>query len=723
MRTLFISLVLFFAVAFYTNVYSQAVHHRINVKIDINSRTIDAIDSIGFPESMTANVNDTLKFKLNANLTVRSLNQSVKLTEMKSPASHEPSEVKEKIYMISFSSKKQNAQNLPLQFSGKLEGEIKAAAADYARGFSDTPGLICDKGIYLAGSTLWYPSFEGCMLTFSVTADIDKDWGVISQGKRTINEVVNDRKLVRYESPEPQEQIYLIAGKWTEYNKYDGNILVQAELRTPDSTMAFKYINATIDYLTLYNKLIGPYPYSKFTLVENFWETGFGMPSFTLLGEQVIRFPFILGSSYPHELLHNYWGNSVYVDYDKGNWCEGITVYMADHLLKEQQGQGAEYRRTTLQKFTDFVNAGNDFPVIKFRSRNNSAEEAIGYGKVLMIFEMLRHEYGDELFIKAWTRFYNDNKFRKASYDDIRLAFEAVTGKKLRPFFDQWLLRTGAPAIKLSNVTVKSVDGKFQLVFVLEQTQKEDVFDLKVPVAVYSENDNNVNIQDVTFNKREQTFTLTFDKRPVRLDVDPQFNVFRKLDKGEVPNSLSQIFGDTDAVMILPKNSPYLKEYIDLAEQWKASQNAQGNKLEILYDADLKEVPAKSSWIIGFDNKFAAGQDVFGGYAGFLQDETLAQVETLKQNGALVYVFPNAKDKTHTNAFLGSKNQTMIGALKRKITHYTKYSYLGFANDAGDNVLKGEFPALASPMTFYIKYDGKALQTNAKLVPRKALMY
>lgn len=99
----------------------------------------------------------------------------------------------------------------------------------------------------------------------------------------------------------------------------------------------------------MYRKLIGPYPYWKFALIENFWETGYGMPSFTLLGPQVIRFPFILHSSYPHELLHNWWGNSVYVDFKKGNWCEGLTAYLADHLIQEQRGQGDSYRRATLQ--------------------------------------------------------------------------------------------------------------------------------------------------------------------------------------------------------------------------------------------------------------------------------------------------------------------------------------------------------------------------------------
>ena len=115
----------------------------------------------------------------------------------------------------------------------------------------------------------------------------------------------------------------------------------------------------------MYRGLIGPYPYGKFALVENFWETGYGMPSYTLLGPQVIRFPFILTSSYPHEILHNWWGNSVFVDYASGNWCEGLTAYMADHLIQEQRGQGEEYRRDTLQKYRSYVKDGRDFPLTR----------------------------------------------------------------------------------------------------------------------------------------------------------------------------------------------------------------------------------------------------------------------------------------------------------------------------------------------------------------------
>src|SRR5699024_10740182 len=95
-------------------------------------------------------------------------------------------------------------------------------------------------------------------------------------------------------------------------------------------------------------------------------------------------------SSYPHEILHNWWGNGVYVDYASGNWAEGLTSYLADHLLKEQQGQGVQYRRETLQKYTDYVRGGRDFPLTEFRGRHSAATEAVGYGKTLMLFHMLR---------------------------------------------------------------------------------------------------------------------------------------------------------------------------------------------------------------------------------------------------------------------------------------------------------------------------------------------
>ena len=87
---------------------------------------------------------------------------------------------------------------------------------------------------------------------------------------------------------------------------------------------------------------------------------------------------------------------TAYVDFEQGNWCEGLTAYMADHLIQEQRGKGAEYRRGALQKYRNYVKDSRDFPLREFRSRHSAATEAVGYGKTLMGFHMLRRRLGDD---------------------------------------------------------------------------------------------------------------------------------------------------------------------------------------------------------------------------------------------------------------------------------------------------------------------------------------
>ena len=101
------------------------------------------------------------------------------------------------------------------------------------------------------------------------------------------------------------------------------------------------YLDATERYLRLYEDWIGPYPYGSFSIVSSPTPTGFGMPTLTYLGIDVLRLPFIRDTSLGHEVLHNWWGNGVYPDYATGNWSEGLTTFMADHAYREQAGPAA----------------------------------------------------------------------------------------------------------------------------------------------------------------------------------------------------------------------------------------------------------------------------------------------------------------------------------------------------------------------------------------------
>ncbi|MCB0806004.1 MAG: hypothetical protein KDC05_09420 [Bacteroidales bacterium] len=696
-----------------TSGFSQMIHHEIHADLDIQNHTITVTDEVKIPATMIP-ANGKLIFSLNTSLEVSITDENIELTqESTNEFSSDYSLVIEKNGSETFT--------VPFSYSGVINDQIEENAAAVARGFSETSGLITADGVYLGGSTLWLPDFEEPLFTFNLEVTLPSDWSVVSQGKRTQNEISGEKRTVRYESPNPDEEAYLIAAHFTEYEQMAGNIAVQAFLRTPDEELANRYIGVTAQYIEMYENLVGAYPYTKFALVENFWETGFGMPSFTLLGEKVIRLPFILYTSYPHELLHNWWGNSVYVDVHSGNWCEGITAYMADHLMKEQQGQGAQYRQTTLQKFTDYVNENNDFPLIEFRSRHNSAEEAVGYGKCLMMNHMLRKEVGDSLFKKAYQHFYQNNKFTIASYMDIRKSFEEVTRIKLEPFFSQWTERKGAPALSLSDVTVKKEAKVFKTHFTLEQTQSEDPFFINVPVAIYSEN--SVVKKMIAMDLRKQKFTLHTDELPVKIEIDPQFDVFRKLDKAEVPPALSQLFGSRDAKIILPAKSSNQEAYRELAETWQKSQEVQGKKLQIVLDSEIDELPEDQSvWVIGFENKFADQFLIAENYATSLGPENVSQILELSKSGSLVYAVPNPGNNAYSLGFIGTNIQEAIPGLARLLPHYGKYSYLGFEGTRPNNVLKGNFPSLNSPLHQIITFEGKTGIANARLEPEEPLI-
>jgi len=466
------------AILFLTNIVfaqNSLIHHEINANVQPSASFVEVTDEITIPESI---LNQELIFSLHNALTVSIETPGLDIEKIKEGVNaedigmdREETESSEGLqlneYRIIFPENHTGNLNVSLKYNGKIESPIEQSEENYARGFSESPGIIAEIGVYLAGSTYWIPHFNDELITFNLTSSTPTGWKTVSQGTRTKSEAIDGQHVDLWESPEPMEEVFLISAEFTEYDYTVGAVTAMAFLRTPDETLANKYLETTAQYLEMYRQLVGPYPFTKFALIENFWETGYGMPSFTLLGEKIIRFPFILHSSYPHELLHNWWGNSVYVDFDKGNWCEGLTAYMADHLIKEQRGQGVGYRRSTLQKFTAYVNPENDFSLTEFRSRYDAPSEAIGYGKCLMMWNMLRQDLGDEEFIKGFQNFNRTNKFKVAAFSDIQKSFEETTEKDLSEFFTQWTTRTGAPELQLNNVSVNQILFHRLLVFPL----------------------------------------------------------------------------------------------------------------------------------------------------------------------------------------------------------------------------------------------------------------
>src|SRR5882762_9773532 len=575
---------------------SPVVHHNLAGTLDPANHRLKVRDRIHVPGAL---VTAPFTISLNGDLRVQAASGGLKLFPVRPrvPGSqsgidrddHDPaSRVPVNVYGVEGAIPGQELSG-ELNYEGVINYTARQSGGEYARAFNESPGLIEERGVYLAGSTSWVPRVGDALITYTLAVDLPAGWKSVSQGER-----ISSGAPDRWSVATPTEEVHLIAAPFTEYSRDAGAVKAFAFLRKPDPALADRYLDATAQYLEMYRGLLGPYPYSKFALVENFWETGYGMPSFTLLGEQVIRFPFILHSSYPHELLHNWWGNGVFVDSAGGNWCEGLTAYLADHLIAEQRGQGAEHRRAILQRVTDYVTPENDFPLTRFQSRYNAVTEAVGYGKTAMVFNMLREKVGDAQFTKALQQFYRDNRFRPASFDDIRKSFEAVSGLDLRSYFDQWVKDVGTPELKLEEAVAQGA----RLTVTLSQVQAGRPFALDVPVVI--ETNQGVETKTLSMPADKARVEASFDlKGPARrVEIDPQFQLYRRLSPLEIPPSLSKALGAKEVLIVLSAQSA--SRYAGLAKAWAR------DGVETVMDSEINTLPSdRAVWLFGERNKFA----------------------------------------------------------------------------------------------------------------------
>lgn len=591
-----------------------------------------------------------------------------------------------------------NDRVVTIEYSGVIDTPLSDEKEQYSRGFRSTPGLIGPDGVYLSSTSGWYPLFGGGLVSFDLdVTNVPQGWHLITTGAGTSRDANGH---ARWSSEGLVDDIYLVGGPLQMWKDSAGATEALVYLHDKDDALAAKYLTATAQYVEMYRSLIGPYPYGKFALVENFWETGYGMPSFTLLGKEVVRLPFIIVSSYPHEILHNWWGNSVFVDYETGNWCEGLTAYMADHLLKEQRGQGAEYRQSTLQKYRDYVTEGRDFPLMEFRSRHNAATEAVGYGKSLMGFHMLRRQAGDDAFRRALQAFYRKNRGKRASFADLRASLEAETKSDLGAFFHDWVERAGAPALTVSVGAVKQVATGWSVAGALRQTQPESIgtFAWDVPVVVTT--GDGAETFNVRLAGKETKFELAPKGRPLVLEIDPAFDVFRLLDPRETPPSIGQIFGEPKIVAVLPsKAAPEeQKRWRDLMSGWQSESHA----ITIVDDSSVKEIPRGSSvWLLGRDNLLASKtmtSDASLGFGVSADAVTLGADNAPFANHSIVVVKRHPGDASHAIGWLVIDPAEAFPGLGRKLPHYGKYSYLAFEGTEPANTIKGQWAGVDSPL-------------------------
>lgn len=650
--------------------------HSLKVSIDIASRTVEGTDLITL-----ARDSGKARFLLRAGTDVlRAHAEGAELSFERADIGGGLNEIAVELPT--------GVKRLTIVFRGEFQS-VQDASRQITKGVAYLKdGVIGEEGVFLPSFSYWFPQEPETLIVFEAEADLPPGYVSVMEGELVASEKKDGRTVETWKEWKPVDGIDLIAGRYfVEKETHDG-IDIYTYFFAKDDALSRTYIEKTKERLDALQSLIGPYPFRKFAVVENFMPTGYGMPSFTLLGSAVIRLPFIPDTSLGHEIAHNWWGNSVFLDPSEGNWIEAITTYVADYSYEREKGPEAarEFRAAKLRGYKNYAE-GSGIALRDFIDTTDSSSRAVGYNKGFMVFNMIEQTLGEEAFNAGLKRLYADNAFRRASWSDVRAAFEAASGKDLKRFFDQWLKREGGPDLALENASSSNRSGRHAVSFTLKQASPAYALDL--PVLVKTEAGEEW--KTIRIEKESQEFTVELGGRPASIEIDPGLQIFRILDDSEVPPTLAALFGDKASKIAVPGNEKAEEKYQGAAALLSADFG-----LEVIPDdeAGKADYLGGSLLILGGpgENRFyrLTGQH-FSRHIKIADTTIEVDGKVYPRKGTTVAVAArNPNDPARTLVLLmGENGADGISAAARRVRHLTDFSYLVFTADG--KVEKGHF--------------------------------
>ncbi len=541
----------------------------------------------------------------------------------------------------------------------------------------------------------WYPQPD-VLAEYALTVTLPENFTAVSESEFMGIQKREQSTTIAFDFNHPLDSLHLAASNRyvLKKDRYK-NIDIEAYFFKDDAHLSEAYLAYTKKYLAMYEKMLTPYPYRRFAIVENILPTGNSMPTFTLMGNQVVRLPFIVKTSLGHEILHQWFGNSVYIDFASGNWAEGLTTYLSDHYYAELEGKGSAYRKQILVDYNAYVHPDNAMALSDFQSRSNKVQSVVGYGKAAMLFHGLRKLYGDDIFYSAIKNFIGQNRFRQASWLDIQHAFEIATGEKLYTYFGDWLTRKSIPRLQVKNTQLYVEQGQVKLSFDL--LQPKDPYPLHIPITWYMGKSKVTQWVDVKDSKEKISFPL--DEPPNKVVMDENYDLMRQLVPEETPPTLAGIMGKEKLVVVI--SATQRSTYQPIVDALGVKTMAYVTPDKITFD----QIQNNSLLIAGNDNPVA---------------DMLLGKQTDSKNGVYLKVYKNPYNESERVVWLHVADKKEAQAVNNKIPHYGKYTELAFTN--GQNTFKAiaetenGIQILSRPAVRAVKPD--ILPTLDEIIPR-----
>lgn len=218
-----------------------------------------------------------------------------------------------------------------------------------------------------------------------------------------------------------------------------------------------------------------------------------------------------------HELFHQWFGDLVTCE----SWSN-ITVNESFANFSETIWNEYKYGKdkgdeTNYNDMQQYLNGNNeDKTLVRFYyADKEDVFDNVSYPKGGRILNMLRNYLGDEAFFASLKKYLTDNKFKNGEAQQLRLAFENVTGQDLNWYWNEWYYGKGHPVLDISYLYD---DAAHTAKVIVQQKQTQQIFKMPVNIDIY--NGANKTRHQVWIQNPVDTFTFSYTTRPDLINFD-----------------------------------------------------------------------------------------------------------------------------------------------------------------------------------------------------------
>ena len=408
----------------------------------------------------------------------------------------------------------------------------------------------------------WYPCFDAPneRFTSEIICHAPADMVVLSNGRLLGREVDARSGLATVhwaqELPHANYLIALVVGRFAALTNHWRDVPLSFYVPQSEAALAENSFRDTPDIMAFYEKEIGVrYPWARYAqvCVRDFVAGGMENTSLTILGDRTL-FPAATGTLHSsrelvaHEMAHQWFGDYVTCK----DWChlwlnEGFATYYENLYEGHKEGRDEFLYQMYRDARSVLMHPDDQTPIVT--RTYAKPDDLFGwrvYPKGAWVLHMLRCQLGEALYRRAIRTYLERHALGVVTTDDLQRAFEAVSGRELDAFFDQWVYHAGTPVL---DVSYQWDAPNRQARIRVRQTQKTSarVLLFRFPLTFRFQGRDYTEDREVTIHQAAEDFAFSLPAAPRRVRVDPEYTLLAQIHfTPPRPMLLAQLDDSTD---------------------------------------------------------------------------------------------------------------------------------------------------------------------------------